>query len=62
MAHTLSVEIVSGCSETVEAILTVFTTAEPTCHCDGQVKMLSGAQWQEFKFLYCPNTLIHLIA
>lgn len=44
------------------AILTVFTTAEPTCHSYGQVKMLAGAQWQEFKLLYRPNTLIHLIA
>lgn len=44
------------------AILTVFPAAEPTCHSYGQVKMLSGAQWQEFKLLYRPNTLIHLIA
>lgn len=44
------------------AILTVFTAAEPTCHSYGQVKMLSGAQWQEFKLFYRPDTLFHLIA
>lgn len=57
--HLISV---GGCSEAAEAILTVFTTAEPTCHSYGQVKMLPVAQWQEFKFLYRTDTLIHLIA
>lgn len=51
-----------GVSETAESVLTVFTTAEPTCHSNSQVKMLPRAQWQEFKFLNRPNTLIHLIA
>lgn len=47
---------------TAEARLTIFTTAEPTCHCNGQVKMLPWVQWQEFKFFYRAHTLIHLIA
>lgn len=32
-----------GCSSTAEMTLTIFATAEPTCHCNGQVKMLPRA-------------------